>query len=207
MKTFEEYADFLKCDLYRYGEGIGFKSFLKVLFRKPGFRMTYYMRTCDFIKEKRKRLILLFPFFMINYLLFKHIQVKYGFFFSLGSHISKGFYINHYNMIGIHKDAVVGRNFTMFFGCILAYQGRGKRKGVPTVGDNVFLAAGAKVFGNVNVGSNVLVGPNTVVNFDVPDNAVVMGNPGKIISYKGTEGMVLYRCEEVEEARNNAAKK
>jgi serine O-acetyltransferase len=32
----------------------------------------------------------------------------------------------------------------------------------------------------VNIGNNVLIAPNAYVNFDVPENSMVMGNPGKI---------------------------
>lgn len=195
MKTFREYKDFISCDLYRYGEGVNVKAFLKMLFTIPGFRLTYYMRTCDYLKYNKARLILLFVPFLITYILFKRIQVKYGFFFSLGSNIGKGLYINHFGCLGIHNECVVGKNLTIFFGAIVAYQGRGKKEGVAVIGNNVFLAAGAKVIGKVKIGNNVLIGANAVVDFDVPDNAVVAGNPGKIISYNGTGNMVRYSCD------------
>lgn len=57
-------------------------------------------------------------------------------------------------------------------------------KGVPTVGDYVAFAPGAKAFGGVTIGNNVFVAPNAVVTKDVPDNAIVGGVPAKIIKYK-----------------------
>ena len=45
------------------------------------------------------------------------------------------------------------------------------------IGDNVVLAVGAIVIGNVNIGDNVFVGAGTVVTKDVADGAVVVGNP------------------------------
>lgn len=33
----------------------------------------------------------------------------------------------------------------------------------------------------MKIGNNVLIAPNAFVNFDVPDNSIVIGNPGKII--------------------------
>ena len=55
---------------------------------------------------------------------------------------------------------------------------------VPKIGDNVIIGAGAKVLGPINIGNNVTIGANAVVTKDIPDNAVVVGNPGKIIKYK-----------------------
>lgn len=55
---------------------------------------------------------------------------------------------------------------------------------VPTIGNNVTIGAGAKVLGPIKVGDNVSIGANAVVTKDVPDNAVVVGNPGQIIKYK-----------------------
>lgn len=45
--------------------------------------------------------------------------------------------------------------------------------GAPSIGDNCYLGAGAKVIGRVHIGNNVRVGANAVVYKDVPDNAVV----------------------------------
>ena len=55
---------------------------------------------------------------------------------------------------------------------------------VPTLADNVTVGAGAKVLGPIKIGNNVTIGANAVVTKDIPDNAVVVGNPGKIIKYK-----------------------
>lgn len=42
------------------------------------------------------------------------------------------------------------------------------------------------VVGNIKIGNNVLIAPLSYVNFDVADNAVVIGNPGKVFNYKGS---------------------
>lgn len=59
----------------------------------------------------------------------------------------------------------------------------------PWIGDNVFIGANVVIFGDIKIGNNVTIGAGAVVNKDVPDNAVVVGNPMRIISttdgYKG----------------------
>jgi serine O-acetyltransferase len=54
----------------------------------------------------------------------------------------------------------------------------------------VYIGPGAKIIGAVRVGNNVAIGANCVVTKDVPDNAVVVGVPGKIISFRGSQGYV-----------------
>jgi len=56
--------------------------------------------------------------------------------------------------------------------------------------DDVYIGPGAKISGNVVVGNRALVGPNCVVTKDVPDNGVVVGVPGRVISYEGSQGYV-----------------
>ena len=89
-----------------------------------------------------------------------------------GSYVCVGSIVNH--------DAVIGDNFNIASGALVGYAD-GKRKGVPTIGDNVILNINSVIVGNVRIGNNVLIAPNTFVNFDVPDNCIVIGNPGKII--------------------------
>lgn len=56
-------------------------------------------------------------------------------------------------------------------------------QGAPTIGNNVYIGAGAKIIGNVTVGDNARIGANCVVTFDVPANAtVVLGTP-KVIPH------------------------
>ena len=54
--------------------------------------------------------------------------------------------------------------------------------GVPVIGNQVWIGANATIVGKIKIGDNVLIAPNSYVNFDVPDNSVVIGNPAKITS-------------------------
>ena len=53
----------------------------------------------------------------------------------------------------------------------------------PTIGDNVSVGANVVIIGNVVIGNNVIVGAGSVVVKDIPDNAVVVGNPARIIKF------------------------
>ena len=52
------------------------------------------------------------------------------------------------------------------------------------IGDNCYIGTGAVILGPIKIGNNVTIGANSTVIHDVPDNAVVVGSPAKIIKYK-----------------------
>jgi serine O-acetyltransferase len=85
---------------------------------------------------------------------------------------------------------VIGRNCNISPGVILGKGNRGKNRGYPTLGDNVYIGPGAKIVGGVKIGNNVAIGANCVVTKDIPDGSVVVGVPGRVISQKGSEGYV-----------------
>lgn len=65
---------------------------------------------------------------------------------------------------------------------MIGQENRGKRKGTPIIGNEVWIGANAVIVGNVKIGNDVLIAPLSYVNFDVPDHSIVVGNPAKIIS-------------------------
>lgn len=74
----------------------------------------------------------------------------------------------------------LGDNVNLHKGCTIGRENRGKREGVPSVGDNVAVGINATVIGNIHIGNDVMIAPNSFVNFDVPDHSIVIGNPGVI---------------------------
>lgn len=52
------------------------------------------------------------------------------------------------------------------------------------IGDNCYFGTGAIVLGPIKIGNNVTIGAGSIVTKDIPDNAVVVGNPAKIIKFK-----------------------
>ena len=81
----------------------------------------------------------------------------------------------------LHDEAVIGDR--CLIQCNVVIGGRGGKPGAPKIGDDVLIGAGAVVLGDITIGNNVAIGANAVVLKSVPDNAVVVGIPGKIIKY------------------------
>jgi len=95
--------------------------------------------------------------------------------------IGEGFYIGHCGRIIINPLSVLGKNINIATGVTIGMENRGKRKGTPTIGDNVWIGTNAVIVGNITIGTDVLIAPLSYVNFDVPDHSIVIGNPAKII--------------------------
>lgn len=83
----------------------------------------------------------------------------------------------------IHGKAKIGRN------CILAQNVSiaGKDGGTPKIKDWVYVGHASIVMGDVVIGNNVSIGALSLVNKDVPDNAIVAGIPAKIIRFRSPE--------------------
>jgi serine O-acetyltransferase len=123
-------------------------------------------------------------------LLLGRLTYKFGISIPPDTNIGCGFYIGHFGGIVVNSKSVIGRNCNISQGVTLGQANRGKNKGTPILGDNVYIGPGAKIIGAVKIGNNVAIGANCVVTKDIPDNSVVVGIPGKVISQEGTSGYV-----------------
>lgn len=60
----------------------------------------------------------------------------------------------------------------------------GYEYGIPvTIGNNVWIGGNSVILPGVTIGDNVVIGAGSVVTKDIPDNAIVAGNPCKLIRY------------------------
>ncbi len=101
----------------------------------------------------------------------KHIEI------SSKCKIGEGLYIGHAYCITINPKAVLGRNCNIHKGVTIGQENRGSRKGTPVVGDSVWIGINSTIVGNIKIGDDVLIAPNSYVNRDVPSHSVVFGNP------------------------------
>lgn len=102
-----------------------------------------------------------------------------------GAKIGKGFFIDHGMEVVIGETTEIGNNATLYQGVTLGGTGKEKGKRHPTLGNNVTVAAGAKILGNIKIGDNSVIGAGSVVIKDVPPDSTVVGVPGRIVKHKG----------------------
>ena len=168
-------------DIGRYTTSRSFPKKLRTFLFHPGCRFMVMHRMCN-----RYRAI--HPVGLLARLWHKRLKVKFGFQIPYTTSIQPGFFLGHFGGIVINKQAKIGRNCNVAQGVTIGQVNRGEKVGCPTIGDRVWIGANAVVVGRIAVGNDVLIGPLTYVNFDVPDSAVVMGNPAKIVSQSGSAG-------------------
>ena len=114
------------------------------------------------------------------------IHVLWGIEIPRSAKIGPGLYIGHYGGITVSSIAVIGRDCNLSQNITIGVSGAGQKRGAPTLGDNVYVAPGARLVGKITIGNNVKIGANAVIHKDLPDNAIAVLDPGfKIISYAG----------------------
>ena len=80
----------------------------------------------------------------------------------------------------------IGINCTVSQGVTIGFGGKGDgTEKKPIIGNNVRIATNSVVIGGICVGDNAVIGAGSVVTKTVPSNAIVVGNPQKIIKYIG----------------------
>jgi len=177
----ELWADILRT--YEYLQGGRLRRTVNCL-RSPGVQAVIVFRFGQWLDSQASllKLVLQPIYFVLNGL----VKIMWGIELPRSATIGPGLYIGHFGGITIAPGVVVGRNCDISQHVTIGLSGQGEKAGVPTLGDNVYIAPGAQVFGKISVGSNVKIGANAVIYKDIPDNAIVVLDPGfKIVSYKG----------------------
>lgn len=166
----------IKYDKLRYKNGNGKIPLFLLFYRK-------YNESNNFIFKK------------IYKILWSVSKVLYLCELPLETQIGEGLYIGHPYSITINGKCIIGKNCNIYKGVTIGQENRGKRKGTPNIGNNVYIGANSSIVGKIFIGDNVLIAPNTFVNCDVPSNSVVFGNPCIIKEDKdATKGYIDYTC-------------
>lgn len=99
--------------------------------------------------------------------------------------LGSGLMLPHPNGVVIHEDAIIGAD------CMIMQQvtiGMIGEDSVPTLGNNVYVGAGAKIIGKVKIGDGARIGANAVVTRDVPANYTAVGIPARLLERKSGFG-------------------
>lgn len=153
--------------IWLYG-GLSRRNLLKALLTDGTFAMIVY-RLMQV--SHRRRLV---PFAMI----FNKINVVLGgCTIGRGASFGPGFVLVHSRGIVINTGVVGGSDVKLEHGVTI-----GAEAGeVPSVGDNVFVGAGAKIIGKARIGNGAKIGANAVVLDEIPDGATAVGIPARVV--------------------------
>jgi serine O-acetyltransferase len=145
--------------------------------RAPGIHAVTVLRFGQWAATQVRPLRwLLTPIYLV---LNELIKILWGIDIPRSARIGPGFYIGHFSGIFVSAHAVIGRNCFISQGVTIGVGGSGNKRGVPVLGDNVYLGAGCKLFGRITLGDDVKVGANAVVHRSLAAGAKVAA-PGFI---------------------------
>ncbi len=148
-------------------------NLLQLISKEKAFRNLYYFR----IQKGNLLAEILAQFYKIFYKELKTLFINCN-------NCGQGLFIQHGFCTIISADSI-GENCWINQQVTIGYSNDNINR--PMIGNNVRIAAGAKVLGGVTIGNNVTVGANAVVVKNVPDNCLVVGVPAYIVKRNGVK--------------------
>ncbi len=183
INDLRELENFLRCDALNYQSQQGLKKYWYNMFSNPISDQKYiwrYIKCLRYVEYYLLKKGIIYKFISIIYLYrLRKLSYKTGFQippFTCG----KGLTIWHWGPIIINPSVRIGDNCTLYPGVLIGHKYEGAL--APNIGNNVFIGSGAKIIGDITIGDNVIIAPNTNVTKDIDDNSICVGSPFKIIN-------------------------
>lgn len=129
---------------------------------------------------KYKAKLIRWPWAIIHTILSKLCELFFGILIGPKAVIGRRFVIEHFGMIIIHGNTVIGDDCIIRQGVTLGNKSSNAPLDAPVIGSRVNVGAGAKVLGKVLVGDDAVIGANAVVIKDVPANHIAVGVPAVV---------------------------
>jgi len=192
-------GQYFKYDLYRYfypddrTEQISCIAKIKKILLTQGIWATAVYRAGSWCIRNRSRLgftvKVILPLLTICQ---KISEMVTGIEIPFTAKIGRGLYIGHFGQIILSPMAVMGEFCNISQGITIGQSGRGESQYVPIIGDRVYIGPGAKLFGKLTIGNDVAIGANAVVKKDLPDNAVAVGIPARVVNYNSSRDFINF---------------
>jgi serine O-acetyltransferase len=175
----------IRSDIFRYTGNLSVHQILKAILTIEGVRYSIIFRIGSSLSRNN-------PIFYLFYGINRFLGRWYGFQIPLKTRIGHGLYIGHVGTFIVNGNVVIGNNCNFSPGVTIGQVSEGKKKGCPTIQDNVWIGTNSVCVGNITIGENTHICPNSFVNFDVPANSLIIGNPAVIKKdWKKTEYYII----------------
>ncbi len=173
--------DFARYQEYRQGVPL-----FIILLTEQGLWAILYYRVTSTLYRSCLPWVVKRPLLILATLWQKIIETTTGISIPYTTIIGPGFYIGHFGGIILHENVVIGHTCNISQGVTIGISGRQGKRGVPKIGNRVYIATNAVVAGEIIIGDDAVIGANSLVTVDVPNCATVLGVPAKIINRKGS---------------------
>lgn len=152
-------------------------SYLPVILYLKGFQSIQVHRLAHYLWKNNRRDLALF------------IQSRNSEVFGVDIHpacvIGRGIMFDHATGIVIGETCVIEDNVSIMQQVTLGGTGNEQGDRHPKIHSGVLIAAGAKVLGNITVGTGAKVGAGSVVLNNVPPHTTVVGVPARVVGKLG----------------------
>jgi serine O-acetyltransferase len=165
-------------------------KFFTIVFFSQGFWAIFQHRLAYVIYRKIKIPILRQILMLIMLFWQKVIELISGISIPASTKIGHSFYIAHFGGIVLNSKSIIGNNCNISQGVTIGVSGVGEKRGVPIIGNNVYIGVNAVIVGKIKIENNVLIGACSLVNKDVQENSIVIGVPAIKVSNKGSKGYI-----------------
>jgi serine O-acetyltransferase len=147
---------------------------------KPGFRAVAIHRFGVWRMQVQPK-FLRAPLSILYRMLYRKVRNTYGIELPYTVDLGRRVIIEHQGAIVIHGYCRIGNDCILRQGVTLGNRYLERPLEAPQLGERVNVGAGAKIFGNVQIGDDANIGANAVVLIDVPNMATAVGIPAKIL--------------------------
>ena len=165
-------------------------NFFTIVFFTQGFWAVFQYRIAHLIFSNIKLQPFRLLFTFLGLLSQKTIEIITGISIPASAKIGHSFYIGHFGGIIINANAIIGNNCNISQGVTIGVSGRGTNRGVPVIGDEVYIGVNAVISGSIIIGNQVVIGSCSLVNTSLEENSVVLGVPAIVISKNGSKGYI-----------------
>jgi serine O-acetyltransferase len=165
-------------------------NFLSIVFFTQGFWAVFQYRIANTIYRNVKRQPLRFLLLLFTLVWQKTIEIITGISIPASAKIGDSFYIGHFGGIIINANAQIGNNCNVSQGVTIGVSGTKDNRGVPIIGDSVYIGTNSVVAGNITIEGNVLIGACSLVNQSALEYSVLLGVPAVVVSNKGSKGYI-----------------
>jgi serine O-acetyltransferase len=160
--------------------------FFSIVFFTQGFWAVCQYRIAHFVHTR----VLWLPFRIlllgVTLLWQKGIEISTGISIPASAIIGHSFYIGHFGGIIINAKAIIGHNCNISQGVTIGVSGLGEKRGVPIIGNNVYIGVNSVVAGKIEIADDVLIGACSLVTSSAEKAAVLVGVPAVKVSNDGS---------------------
>lgn len=191
IKSKKDYFEYLEADKRAMGalkeESLKDRT-VNFIYGKEVMQFQQLLRKVEYYKNCKKNVFSKF-YYAYLYRKFRRTQIKLGFFISPNC-FGPGLSIRHHGTLIVNPHAKIGSNCIIYPGVVIGTEA-GFSDRAPTIGNNVYIGPGAKIFGPITIADGIAIGANAVVNKSfLEKNITIAGVPAKKVSDKGSKNFI-----------------